>query len=77
MPADPAPSLAALLDDLRPLLARAREDAGNPRYVLVPPLIFDVIAGYRRRDREMGMPATILGLEIVRADDPLATLRIF
>jgi hypothetical protein len=76
MPSD-APSLAALLDEVRPLLARARESADNPRYVLVAPSIFDVIAGYRRRDREMGMPATILGLEIVRADDPNAAPRVF
>ena len=70
------PSLAVLLDEVRPLLAAAREE-GNPRYVLVPPSIFDVIAGYRRRDREMGMPATLLGLEIVKADDPNASPRVF
>jgi hypothetical protein len=72
-----APSLAALLDEVRPLLARAREEAGNPRYVLVPPSLYDVISGYRTRDREMGMPATVLGLEIVKSDDPLATPRVF
>jgi hypothetical protein len=70
------PSLAALLDDVRPQLAAARE-AGNPRYVLVPPALFDVIAGYRARDRELGMPATLLGLEIVKSDDPNAAPRVF
>jgi len=71
-----APSLAALLDEVRPLLAQAREE-GNPRYVLVPPALFDVISAYRARDRAMGMPATLLGLEIVKSDDPLATPRVF
>jgi hypothetical protein len=71
-----APSLANLLDEVRPLLAEARL-AGNPRYVLVPPELYDVISGYRHRDREMGLPATVLGLEIVRADDPDAAPRVF
>ena len=71
-----SPSLADLLDDVRPLLAEARL-TGNPRYVLVPPSLFDVIAGYRQRDRDLGLPATLLGLEIVRADDPNATPRVF
>ncbi len=70
------PSLAELLDDVRPLLTAARETS-NPRYVLVAPALFDVIAGYRRRDREMGLPPTVLGLEIVRADDPHAQPRVF
>jgi hypothetical protein len=70
------PSLAGLLDDVRPLLAEARLTS-NPRYVLVPPDLFDVIAAYRKRDREIGMPPTLLGLEIVRADDPHAAPKVF
>jgi len=69
-------SLAGLLDDVRPLIAEARL-TGSPRYVLVPPALFDVIAAYRTRDREMGLPPTVLGLEIVRADDPNATPKVF
>ena len=76
MTAAPPPSLADLLDEVRPLLAAART-SGNPRYVLVPPTLFDLISGYRTRDREMGLPATVLGLEIVRADDPDAAPRVF
>ncbi len=73
----PAPSsLADLLDNVRPLIAAARL-AGSPRFVLVPPALFDAISAYRTRDREMGLPATILGLEIVRADDPDAAPRVF
>jgi hypothetical protein len=75
MPAATA-SLAGLLDDVRPLIAEARLH-GNPRYVLVPPALFDVISGYRSRDREMGLAPTVLGLEIVRADDPDATPKVF
>ncbi len=71
-----APSLAALLDEVRPMLAEARE-TGNPRYVLIPPSLFDIISGYRKRDREMGLPPTVLGLEIVKADDPHASPRVF
>jgi hypothetical protein len=70
------PSLADLLDDLRTLIAQARL-SGNPRYALVPPALFDVIAGYRARDREMGLAPTLLGLEIVRADDPNAAPNVF
>jgi hypothetical protein len=72
----PPLSLAGLLDDLRPLAAEARL-TGAPRYVLVPPSYYDVIAGYRSRDRELGLPVTVLGLEVVRADDPNAALRVF
>ena len=69
-------SLADLLDTIRPLIAAARTD-GSPRFVLVPPALFDAIYALRTRDRELGLPATILGLEIVRADDPNAAPRVF
>ena len=69
-------SVAALLDDVRPLIAAARE-AGDPRYVLLPPDAFDAVAAMRARDRSIGMPATLLGLEIVRADEPAAPLKVF
>jgi hypothetical protein len=72
------PSIATLFDEVRPLLAHAREvDDTNPRYVLVSPAVFDAITGYRKRDREMGLPVTIMGLEIVRADDPNASPKVF
>ncbi len=76
MPTAAPPSLAGLLDEIRPLIAEARI-TGNPRYVLVAPDLFDVIAAYRRRDRDLGLPATVLGLEIVKADEPNAAPRVF
>jgi hypothetical protein len=70
------PSLAGLLDEIRPLIAAARL-TGNPRYVLLSPATFDLIAGYRARDRSMGLPVTVLGLEAVRADEPDTAPRVF
>lgn len=69
-------SVAALLDDIRPLIAEARID-GDPRYVLLPPAAYDTIAAMRARDRSIGMPATLLGLEIVRADEPASAMKVF
>ncbi len=70
------PSLAGLLDAIRPLIAEARQ-TGVPRYVLLSPATFDLIAGYRSRDRSMGLPVTVLGLEAVRADEPDTAPRVF
>jgi hypothetical protein len=70
------PSIAQLLDSVRPLIAEAK-DAGAPRYLLLPPAEYDEIERFRKRDRELGVPLMLLGLEIVRADDPTATPRVF
>jgi hypothetical protein len=75
MPANPA-SIADVLDELRPLIVAARA-GGNPRYALVPPGLFDAVSAYRSRDRALGLPVTLLGLELVRADEPAAALRVF
>ena len=70
------PSIAILLDSIRPLIAEAKE-AGTPRYVLLPAAEYDEVERYRRGDRELGVPMMVLGLEIVRADDPAAARKVF
>ena len=70
------PSIAQLLDSLRPLIDSAKS-AGDPRYLMLPPAEFDEVARYRQRDRAMGLPMLVLGLEIVRSDDPAAPPRVF
>lgn len=70
------PSIAHLLDDVRPLIDTAKAN-GDPRFLMLPPSEFDEIARYRQRDRALGLPMLVLGLEIVRADDPATTPRVF
>ncbi len=70
-------SLAVLLDDLRPLIAAARDAGTNPRHVLLSPAAFDLVTSIKGRDRERGMPIMVLGMEIVRADNPSQSPRVF
>lgn len=70
------PSIAHLLDSIRPLIAEAKE-SGSPRYLLLPAAEYDEVERFRVRDRALGVPMMLLGLEIVRADDPAATPRVF
>jgi hypothetical protein len=70
-------SLAVLLDDLRPLIAAARDAGEQPRHVLLSPAAFDLVAGVKGHDRERGMPVMVLGMEIVRADNLAQLPRVF
>jgi hypothetical protein len=70
-------SLAALLDDVRPLIVEARRNGEDPRYVMLPRASYDAVAACKEGDRERGMPMLVLGLEIVPADDALAAPRVF
>jgi hypothetical protein len=77
MPVDDHPSLAALLDELRPLIVAARARGETPRYVVLGPAAYDAVEAVKAGDRRRGMPVIVLGLEIVRADEPGAAPRVF
>ncbi len=70
-------SLAELLDDVRPLVVEARRAGENPRYLLLSHAPYDAVAACKAPDRARGMPMVVLGMEIVRADDPHAPPRVF
>ena len=72
-----SPSVAALLDEVRPLLVAARARGESPGYLMLAPAAFDAVAACRAADRELGVPMIVLGLEIVRSDDPAASPRVF
>jgi hypothetical protein len=72
-----APSVAALLDDVRPLVVGARARGESPRFLVLPPAEYDAVAACRAADRRLGLPMIVLGLEIVRSDDSAAGPRVF
>jgi hypothetical protein len=74
--AEPA-SLTAVLDDLRPLIVAARDRGEHPRYVVLPPEQFALVAACKAGDREKGMPMLVLGLEVVSSDEPSRSPRVF
>ena len=61
-------SIAALLDDIRPLIAYARDHGEQPRYLLLAGDSFDAVRG---------VPVMVLGMEIVRGDDPATSPKVF
>ncbi len=77
MPSLEIASLAALLDDVRPLVVAARERGDHPRYLMLDGPAYDAVAQVKDGDRERGLPMIVLGLEIVRSDDPAARPRVF
>lgn len=70
-------SLAVLLDEVRPMIANAREQGDRPRYVVLSREAYDAVAACKHVDRERGMPMMVLGMEVVLADAPIASARIF
>jgi hypothetical protein len=77
MPTAPETSLARLLDDVRPLIAQARERGERPRFIMLSPRDFDAVAECKGSDRKRHMPMLILGMEIVRSDDRDQAPRVF
>lgn len=73
---DPA-SLAVLLDEVRPLIARAREQGEQPRFVVLWKEAYDAVAAAKKVDRERGMPLMVLGMEAVLADAPIERPQVF
>lgn len=71
------PSIAVLLDEVRPLIAQAREDGERPRYVVLSKDTYEAVAACKCADRERGMPLMVLGMEAVLADAPIERPRIF
>lgn len=69
--------LARLLDDVRPLIVDARQQGERPRFLLLDRESYDAVAACKRLDRERGMPMMVLGMEIVRADQPIPQPRVF
>ncbi len=74
---DNAASLAILLDDVRPLIDAARQRGADPRYVALGATDFQAINVSKQSDLERGMPLLLLGMEVVRADDPLSAPRVY
>lgn len=62
--------LARLLDDVRPLIVEARQEGQRPRFLLLDGDAYDAVAACKKPDRERGMPMMVLGMEIVRAENP-------
>jgi hypothetical protein len=75
--APPAVSIAALLDDIRPLIARERAAGKHPRYLMLPGAEYDAVRALKASDAARGLPVMVLGLEIVRSDDPGAAPKVF
>jgi hypothetical protein len=69
-------SIAALLDDVRPLIARARNHGDHPRYLLLSGASFDAVRAVKASEAGR-MPLMVLGMELVRGDDPAATPKVF
>jgi hypothetical protein len=69
--------LARLLDDVRPLIVDARQQGERPRFLLLDREAYDAVAACKRTDRERGMPMMVLGMEIVKADQPIPVPRVF
>jgi hypothetical protein len=69
--------LARLLDDVRPLIVEARQSGEKPRFLLLNSDHFEAVAACKKPDRERGMPMMVLGMEIVKADEPLTVPRVF
>ena len=70
-------SIAALLDDIRPLIARARDHGEQPRYLLLAGDSFDAVRSVKAAEAARGMPLMVLGMEIVRGDDPATVPKVF
>jgi hypothetical protein len=70
-------SVAALLDEVRPLIAQAREAGERPRYVVLSKEAYEAVALCKRIDLERGMPIMVLGMEAVLADAPIERPRVF
>ena len=70
-------SLAVLLDEIRPLIAQARERGERPRFVVLSQEAYDAVVACKRIDRDRGMAIMVLGMEAVLADAPIERARIF
>ena len=70
-------SLTVVLDDLRPLIVAARDRGEHPRYVLLPPQPYALVAACKAADLQKGMPMLVLGLEVVSTDAPPPAARVF
>lgn len=70
-------SIAALVDDIRPLIVAARDRGEHPRYVALGEASYAAVSACKHADRLRGVPVMILGMEIVRADDARTTPRVF
>lgn len=70
-------SIAALLDDVRPLITDAREAGEKPRFLLIDGASFDAVRSVKAAEAERGVPLMVLGMEIVRGDDPKTTPKVF
>jgi hypothetical protein len=70
-------SIAALLDDIRPLIAYARDHGEQPRYLLLAGDSFDAVRAVKAAEAARGVPVMVLGMEIVRGDDPATSPKVF
>lgn len=66
-----APSVARLLDETRELIVQAVDRGERPEYLLVHPALYEAVAGAKARELSFGRPLRLLGLLLVRSEDPL------
>jgi hypothetical protein len=69
-------SIAELLDDIRPLIARARDHGEHPRFVLLGGESFEAVRAVKAAEAGR-MPLMVLGMEVVRGDDPTTSPKVF
>jgi hypothetical protein len=70
-------SIAALLDDVRPLITDARDNGEQPRFLLLAGDSFDAVRSVKASELARGVPLMVLGMEIVRGDDPATSPKVF
>ena len=70
-------SIAALLDDIRLLIAEARDQGERPRFLLLAGDSFDAVRAVKAAEAARGVPVMVLGMEIVRGDDPATSPKVF
>ncbi len=73
----PRVSIADLLDEVRILIGTARNAGENPRYLMLANDPFEAVRAVKARDEQRGIPVLVLGMEVVRSDDPAAAPKVF
>jgi hypothetical protein len=63
-------SVARLLDQTRELIVQAVDRGERPQYLVVQPSLYEAVARAKAREISFGRPLRVLGLLLVRSEDP-------
>jgi hypothetical protein len=77
---EPSPervSIADLLDQIRILIGDARSAGNDPHYVMLATRAFEAVRAVKASEEKRGLPLLVLGMEVVRSDDPAAAPKVF